>query len=345
MKDNMDDLLKKALTPYIEPGDNLNSKIYEANNNGKVVKKKNRIRMIKAASLVICILSVGTVSVYAAVNKMGISEYFHRRNMNYPKQAVKNLTKDNIEQQAVGDSLVEFKVREVMADVNNMVIQIEATPKDPEHYILIDDDEMGTIRKDTNKKPLYTRIYGETEQEGYTWDDFKENDGSIVYMLFYNEGTFREGNVLKFNVMYRKEQKVDSEFTQFELNYRITSLDKAEKITYEPQMDAGWMKDVLKAKIKQVSVYKSEASLKVVTDTWIKGDKGEEDVDIWYKILNEDGEELKSLVGGKGNFIKDGLYRTEEVCEYTKLSDTLTIVVINWWNNSEYGRFTVKCGK
>ena len=31
MKDNMDDLLKKALTPYIEPGDNLNSKIYEAN--------------------------------------------------------------------------------------------------------------------------------------------------------------------------------------------------------------------------------------------------------------------------------------------------------------------------
>lgn len=41
MKDNMDDLLKKALTPYIEPGDNLNSKIYEANN-GKVVKKKNR---------------------------------------------------------------------------------------------------------------------------------------------------------------------------------------------------------------------------------------------------------------------------------------------------------------
>ena len=345
MKDNMDDLLKKALTPYIEPGDNLNSKIYEANINGKVVKKKSPIRMLKVASLVICILGVGTVSVYAAVNKTGILEYFHRENKNYPEQAVKNLTKRDIEQQAVGDSLVEFKVREVMADVNNMVIQIEATPKDPEHYMLIDDDEMGTISKDAKKKPLYTRIYGETEQEGYTWDDFKENDGSIVYMLFYNGNTYREGDVLKFNVMYREEQKVNSEFTQFKLNYRITPLNKAEKITYELQGDAAWMKDVLEAKIKQVSVYKSKASLKVVTDTWIKGDKGEEDIDIWYKILNADGEELKSLAGGKGNFIKDGLYRTEEVCEYTKLSDTLTIVVINVWDNSEYGRFTVKCRK
>ena len=84
---NMDELLKKALTPYIEPGDKLNGKIYEAKKSGKVVNMKNHRKMIKAAVIVVCILCAGTASVYAAINKMGISDYLHNmREIEYPEQ-------------------------------------------------------------------------------------------------------------------------------------------------------------------------------------------------------------------------------------------------------------------
>ena len=344
MKDNMDDLLKKALTAYIEPGDNLNSKIYEANKYGKVVKMKNHRRMIKTAVMAVCILCAGTVSVYAAINKMGISDYFHMRNIDYPEQVVEKLTKDNAGQQSVGDSLVEFRIREVMADDNNMAIQIEAVPKKPEQYMLIDAGEFDIITNDVKKQPLYIQITGKTEH-GCSGDFFSENDGSLVYMLFYDEGTYREGDILRFDAAYSSEIPAKSDYTNFELEYQITSLTKAEKMIYVPQEDAAWLKNVLNAQIKEVGVYVSEASIKVIIDTLYEHSSGikEEDFGVWYRIIDEDGNELKTITGGTGEYIGDGIYRTKGVYEYAELSDTLTIVVINPGDNSEYGRFTVKC--
>lgn len=343
MKDNVDYLLKKALIPYIDPGDNLNSKIYEANRSGKVVKMRHRSRMIKTAVMAVCILCAGTVSVYAAINKLGISDYFHMREMNYPEQAVEKLTEENSGQQPVGDSLVEFGIREVMADDNNMVIQIEAVPKKPEQYILIDAGEFDTITDDVKKQPLYIDITGNSEH-GYSGDFFSESDGSLVYMLFYDEGTYSEGETLKFNAGYSSEVPAKSGFTNFELEYQITSLTKAEKIIYEPQEDVAWLKNVLNAQINEVCVYKSEASVKVTIDTLYEQTSGvrEEGFDVWYKIINGDGNELVSIIGGTGEYIGDGIYRMRDVYEYTELSDTLTIVAFNPLDNSEYGRFTVK---
>ena len=342
---NMDELLKKALTPYFEPGDKLNGKIYEAKKSGKVVNMKNHRKMIKAAVIVVCILCAGTASVYAAINKMGISDYLHNmREIEYPEQVVEKLTEKNTEQKPVGDSLVEFRVREVMADDNNMVIQIEAVPKDPEHYILIDAEEYDIIT-DFDKQPLYTQITGNGVSE-YSGDFFSESDGTLVYMLFYYEGTFKEGDILRFDVGYCREIPAYSGVANFKLEYQITSLDSAEKMIYEPQEDAAVLKNALGAQIKEISVYKSEASVKVVIDTLFEqasGGNDEKYSDIWYRIINEDGNELKEFTGCTGYYIGDGIYRTKAVYEYMEISDTLTIVAINPLDNSECGRFTVKC--
>ena len=301
MKDNVDYLLKKALIPYIEPGDNLNSKIYEANRSGKVVKMRQRSRMIKTAVMAVCIFCAGTVSAYAAINKLGISDYFHMRDMNYPEHAVEKLTEENSGQQPVGDSLVEFGIREVMADDNNMVIQIEAVPKKPEQYMLIDAGEADTVINDLKKQPLYIEISGNSEH-GYSGDFFSESDGSLVYVLFDDEGTYSEGETLISHAGYSREVPARSGFTSFELEYKITSLTKAEKIIYEPQEDAAWLKNVLNAQIDKVCVYKSEASVKVNIDTLYEqtSGSGEEGFDVCYKIINEDGNELISIIGGTG---------------------------------------------
>lgn len=334
-------------------------------------KKKS---YVKAAAACAAILLVGT-SAYAAASRLGIADFFAKRDMNMPREEVEKLVDTEVKQESAAsdkkeDSLVDFRIREALCDSNQIVVEVEALPMDPEHYLLIPTDSgldmpvtdldidgvtegtVGEYAKAQGKEVLFVSAYVQDEHISNNSIDFTlESDGTMVIVI-------RADNVMKEDIMnltclgtyHTADASSVEDIVRNTFTFQLTDQSKSEEYVYEADEDTvlehlgGFVFD-------QLVINKTELSLGVNIQSHVTKEnisqKEKEQHSIWYRIYTEDGTELTMLKGSMGyaDWTEDGIYQITETCEVMDLPDTLILKAYVGEEKTEYDTITVHLKK
>lgn len=334
-------------------------------------KKKS---YVKAAVACAAILLVGT-SAYAAAAKLGIADFFAKRDMNMPQEAVEKFVNTEVVQEDSGketatDNLVDFRVRETLCDNNQLVVEVEAVPTDPEHYLLVPEDSgmdmpvtdldidgvtegtIGEYAEKMNKEVLFVSAYIEDESISCLGIDFtSESDGTMVIVI-YTDNTIKEDTMnLTCQGTYRKADAVTvDDIVRNTFTFQMNDESSSEEYVYAADKNTTF-ENLEDFYFDKLIINKTELSMGITIQSHLEKDNisesDKEKYGVWYKICTEDGRELTMLKGsiGSNDWLADGIHQITETCEIMDLPETLILKAYDGEEKTEYGTVTVHLKK
>lgn len=344
---------------------------------GKSNKKRSSKKMAVAAAFA-AVLVVGT-SAYAAVKHFGIVDYYANNRVNLPQEEVEKLVNTEVQQEPVAsevkeDALVNFHIREALLDNNQLVVEVEAVPTDPEHYILapvdceldcpvtellIDGVTEGTVGEyaDAQGKEVLNveAIIIDDSIAENSMDFVREEDGTMVIIINCGN-TIKENNMtLTCGTCYRNAKNSSFEdIIHNDFTFQVTDESNTQQFVYVPE-DAVTAEDIGGSLLDELVVNQTELTIGITTKWHLTKALSEkellEDYYMTFHIYTEDGTELKFIRDGgqgqTGNQLADGTWELEHtyVYETTDLPDTLIVEAYDYDKAEVVGEFTVHLEK
>lgn len=340
-------------------------------------KKRSSKKMAVAAAFA-AVLVVGT-STYAAVKHFGLVDYYANNRVNLPQEEVEKLVDTEVQQELVSsevkeDALVNFHIREALLDNNQLVVEVEAVPTDPEHYILAPtDSELDFPVTDLLMENVTEGTVGEyaTAQgkevlnvgamiidesvAGNGLDFVREEDGTLVIII--NCGNTSKDNDMKLTcrTSYHNAKDISIEdVVHNEFAFQVTDESNARQFVYVPD-DAVAANDIGGSLLDELVVNQTELTIGITTKWHLTKAFSEkerfEDYYMTFNIYTEDGTELKFIRDGgqgtTGNQLADGTWEFEHtlVYETIDLPDTLIVKAYDYDKAEVVGQFTVHLEK
>ena len=341
--------------------------------------KKHGTRTATVAAAFAAVLIVGT-SAYAAVKHFGIVDYYaNNSSVNLPQEEVEKLVDTQVQQELVGsdneeDSLVDFHIREALCDNNQLVVEVEAVPTDPEHYILAPTDcdlncpatdllidgvtegTAGEYAAAQGKEILRVgAMIADESITGNSMDFVREEDGTLMIVVTC-------ANVIQEDIMnltcltnyinakdHSVENVVHGEFT-----FKLTDESNTRQLVYVPDDDTA-AEDIGGSVLDELVVDQTELTIGIQTKWHLTKALSEqekiEDYAIDFHIYTEDGTRLEFIMGsGQGETcqqLADGTWELErtDVYETMDLPDTLIVKAYDYSKAEEVGEFVVHLKK
>lgn len=341
--------------------------------------KKYRTKKAAVAAAFAAVLIAGT-SAYAAVKHFGIVDYYANSNVNLPQEEVEKLVDTQVQQELVGsdnkeDSLVDFHIREALCDNNQLVVEVEAVPTDPEHYILAPTDcdldcpatdllidgvtegTAGEYAAAQGKEILQVEamIFDGSFISENSMDFVREEDGTL--MIVVNTANAVKENIMEISCVTSyvnanddsAENVVHSEFT-----FQITDKSNTTQFIYVPD-HAVAAEDIGGSVLDEFVVDQTELTT-AVTLKWhltqaLSEEEMTEDYAMDFHIYTEDGTKLAFIRDGSvpmlGKQAQDGTWEIERtyVYETIDLPDTLIVKAYDFIKSEEVGEFIVHLKK
>lgn len=344
---------------------------------GKSNKKRSSKKMAVAAAFA-AVLVAGT-SAYAAVKHFGILDYYANNIVNLPQEEVEKLVDTEVEQELVSsevkeDALVDFHIREALCDNNQLVVEVEAVPTDPEHYILaptdcdldvpvtellIDGVTEGTVGEyinSQNKEVLNVgaMIIDDSIAEN-SLDFVRAEDGTLIIIINCGN-TIKENNMnLTCRTSYRNVKSASIEdVVHNEFAFQVTDESNTQQFVYVPD-GAVAAEDIGGSVLDELEVNQTELTIGITTKWHLTKALSEkellEDYYMTFHIYTGDGTELKFIRDGgqgqTGNQLADGTWELEHtlVYETIDLPDTLIVEAYDYDKAEVVGQFTVHLKK
>lgn len=346
---------------------------------GKSTKKWSSKKMMVAAAFA-AFLVVGTTSAYAAVKHFGLVDYYAGNRVNLPQAEVEKLVDTDVQQKPVSaetteDALVNFHIREALCDNNQLVVEVEAVPADPEHYILAPTDcdldlpvtellmkgvtegTVGEYIESQDKEVLNVGAVIEDDSIAENSLDFvREKDGTLVIIINCGN-TIKENNMnLTCNTYYRnvRDSSPDGGVVRGEFAFQVTDESNTSQLVYVPD-DAVASEDTYGSMLDELVVNQTELTLGITTK-WhltkaLSEKKRLEDYSMTFHIYTEDGTKLQFIQDGgqgeTGSQLADGTWKLEHtyVYETIDLPDTLIVEAYDYDKAEVVGKYTVHLKK
>lgn len=345
---------------------------------GKSTKKWSSKKMMVAAAFA-AFLVVGTTSAYAAVKHLGLVDYYAGNRVNLPQEEVKKLVDTDVQQKPVSaeaaeDALVNFHIRETLCDNNQLVVEIEAVPTDPEHYILAPTDcDLDLPVTELLMKGVTEGTVGEyIESQGKevlnvgaviiddsiaenSLDFVREKDGTLVIIINCGN-TIKENNMnLTCRTSYCnvKESSIE-DVVHNEFAFQVTDESNTSQLIYVPD-DAVALEDTYGSMLDELVVNQTELTLGITTKWHLTKTLSEkkrlEDYSMTFHIYTEDGTKLQFIQDGgqgeTGSQLADGTWELEHtyVYETIDLPDTLIVEAYDYDKAEVVGKYTVHLKK
>ncbi|MCH5268795.1 MAG: hypothetical protein J1E62_10690 [Lachnospiraceae bacterium] len=345
---------------------------------GKSTRKWGSKRMMAVAAFA-AVLVVGT-SAYAAVKHIGLVDYYAGNRVNLPREEVEKLVDTDVQQKLVSsdvadDALVNFNIREALCDDNQLVVEVEAVPTDPEHYILAPEDcaldcpvtellmegvtegTVGEYIESQGKEVLNVgaMIVDDSIAEN-SLDFVREKDGTLIIVIDCGN-TIKKNNMnLTCRTTYRNvnDSSIDGGVVQSEFAFQVTDESNAKKFVYVPD-EAVASEDTYGSMLDELVVNQTELTMGI-TAKWhltkpLSEKERSEDYSMTFHIYTEDGTELRFIRdGGQGEIgsqLADGTWELEHtyVYETINLPDTLIVEAYDYDKAEVVGKYTVHLKK
>ena len=332
--------------------------------------KRHSGRKVAAAAACAVILVAGTTA-YAAVKRFGIADYLARRNEDIPQEQVEKLLDTEVEQEVSAvdqkeDALVHFRIREALCDNNQLVVEVEATPTDPEHYILAPTDSAldmpvtdlgiegvteGTVGEYAAAQGKEVLLVGARVEDESIWENSAhfetESDGTLVIVV--NATNARKEDIMNLvcHTTYHNANTFEMEDVVHDsFAFQLTDESTAEQVVYVPETEVK-LNDAVGSVVDELIVNKTELTV-AITLKWHAtkelDDENRVACDTDYRFYTEDGKELRFIEeAGPGILWKgDGFYEETLVYEVMDLPDTLIVKAVGVEHDKEeYGMVRV----
>lgn len=324
-------------------------------------QKRDGLRNVKAAVIAfVIILSVGT-PVAAAVKHFGLLDYFNQRKDNIPQEAATMIV-DDVEQGQLSNeesSLVDFKIREYLYDVNQIYFVIEAKPTDEKYMLIPQWEEEGCPVEDLQiegvsgmsiaeyaqsqgKELLYASVFVDIGGGSQSYDYRLEDDGTAVFIISGDNGVGTTQTEFTCDTcVYPLHMESDEEMVRDSITFQMEATGSQTTLFYA-------LADVQAAKdlgiiLDDVVITETELAIHVeflyhYADGLSKEAIKKND-DIAFQILGDNGEELEDSLnsGGWTEMLEDGSFKEVRNYEKVELPSELTIRLRDVFEKKTYG--------
>lgn len=376
MKYDIDTLLRENYSEEIKPDDTLNQRTLHKMKESGRMNKMGRLNKAVAAAAVICAVSVGGISGYAAVHHTSLLALFQSESSDIQDTAEKLLETDVSQKMVSGKEQTKyatFSVREAICDKNSINVQIAIVPA-KDNYLLVPSEcwsEIDTLSVENlridgvgesgdsiqdyadkvGKKCIRVHAGIESDADSQSIDYLTESDGTLVYQFSF-ENT-EKNNKIKYvcdTFIYASEDGADSSLIRD--SFEFTLNDKSgeiETVQYMPENDeviAGtqlvvdsieFEKSALEMKCN-VIYHSVDSKVKKSWDKWIQTD----DAELCFYLLDENGKIVDFKEGyGIDEYNKKGGIIETYIYSLQELPDSLTFMVKNCMTKEEIGTVTV----
>jgi len=324
-------------------------------------QKHTGIRNVKAAVIaLVIILSVGT-PVAAAVKHFGLMDYFNQRENNIPQEAATMIV-DNVEQEQLANeesSLVDFKIREYLYDVNQIYFVIEAKPTDEKYMLIPQWSEEGDPVEDLQiegvsgmsiaeyaqlqgKELLHASVFVDIGGGSQSYDYRLEDDGTAVYIISGDNGIgTAQTEFTCATCVYPLHIESDEEMIRDSFTFQMEATGSQTTLSYV-------LTDIQAAKalgiiFDDVLITETELEIHVEFLYHYADGLSKEDIkrndDIAFQILGDDGDELEATLNNAGwtEMLEDGSFKEVRNYEKTSLPEELTIRLRDVFEKESYG--------
>ncbi len=324
-------------------------------------KKHARIKNVKAAVIaLVIILSVGT-PVAAAVKHFGLLDYFNQREDNIPQEAATMIV-DDVEQEQLSNeesSLVDFKIREYLYDVNQIYFVIEAKPIDEKYMLIPQWEEEGypvedlqiegvsgmsiaEYAKSQGKELLYASVFVDIGGGSQSYDYRLEDDGTAVYIISGDNGVGTTQTEFTCDTcVYPLHIESDEEMIRDSFTFQMEATGSQTTLSYaladvQAAQDLGIILD-------DVVITETELEIHVEFLYHYADGLSKEEIkrndDIAFQILGDDLEELEFTLNNAGwtEMLEDGSFKEVRNYEKVELPSELTIRLRDVFEKESYG--------
>lgn len=340
MNKKLDELLYDALKPTDVPEPELNRRILDR----KVSKmRKLNVRKTAVAAVIGILVAAGGVSVYAATQHHSLLSMFKEQDKEVRDRAAE-LLETNVDQETVSDNELAqwatFRVREAIADKNQVRVQVEVKAVEPDKYLLVPYGEKlsdpvgglgmeGLTGNQTIKEyadsigkqciTVQTEIDVATPAEKkdtifnsdvYTKNNHLEKDGTMVFNICFGNAVKSENLEYVCTAMVYPEPTTEG-YGHKELkdtfNFTLTDQSDMEVIKYLPVSDEKVPGTNLV--IDEVAFEKSDLEVICHVTYHYAGKKKDwsdtTDADIGFYPLDSEGKIIDGTGDGGGNISRD----------------------------------------
>lgn len=329
---------------------------------GKVVQNncQHRKKRNVAVAAAMVVLLLGTTT-YAATTKWGLLDYLTKRESNLDKNKVEKLVNTEVPQtvDAKEDALVNFGIRQVLCDNNLVMLEVEAVPSDPEHYLLapfdsdadapvsdlaIDGVKEGTVgeyAKSQGKEIVYVNAYASAD--GSSVNFVSEPDGTMLIVNSFEKGT--DAKTVSMNCITQYHLEGEDVIKQ-NIAFDVKDDSKNQAFVYKPEKTVAF-DDLPEVTFDRMEVSRTDLTTQITFYSKLK-ETTEDNPTIWYRLYKEDGTELELVQGGYGGYDEmneDEEYAITELYKTDQLPDTLMVEAYDCMEKTIYGRFRVQLSK
>ena len=363
MDKKIDEILYESLKPVNEPDPELNRQILDRRFKSSM-RKLNMRKTVVAAAIGI-LVAAGGVSAYAASQNFSLLSLFDGESREV-KQSAEKLLDTKVEQKQSTDKeqsqWANFKIKEAVADKNQVKVLVEVKAAEPEKYMLVASDldpEVGVVdnfRMDGLKGEQTMAAYAKSLGKECLKVDVCINDIPMQAMDYCTE---KDGTVL-YQITFKNDKKLNK--LDYECETCVYPVDREDVLkntvsfTLKDNTDVEQIKylPVQKGKvpgtdliIDEVTFDKSDLEMMCNVKYHYAGKSKDwtntKDNDICFYLLDSKGKIMKS---GDGGSSEDGL-TVVQTWQYSlkDLPDTISFQAKDVMEKKVYGTVDVKVAK
>lgn len=375
MKYDLDKMMRELYQEDIKPDTTLNQRTLlkmKMKESGRM-NKSGYFKKAVAVVALVCLVSVGGLSAYAAIYHTSLLSLFKGESREIQDTANRLLQTD-VSQKSVSDKeqtqYAAFSVREAICDKNTVNVQVVVTPA-KEDYLLVPSEywsEIGTLNvaslsidgvgktKDSiqayadkvGKKCIRVGADIQADADSQSIDYMTEADGTLVYSFsFENTSKNSKLEYVCDTLVYTSKDGNDASLIRDSFTFTLKdNSGDVKTIQYVPENNK--VIDGTQLVLDSVDIDKSALEIKCnikyhsvdkKAKDWDKWTQTE-DSDLFFYLLDEKGKVIDFKEGcvdsnDKGGFTQTIIYSLQD------LPDSLTFLVKNCMTKEEIGTVTV----
>ncbi len=319
---------------------------------------RNRFAILAAAFVMV----FGTTA-FAAVRYWGLSDFFAVSGKEIPKEAIP-LIETDVQQDALQNDLIHFKVREAICDNKAVYVVIEARPANTEQYLLVpmdayytdpvltlglDADDGETISQyaaRNNKQMLY--VNASLSNNGtyitHSADFTTEEDGTVAFILKGdNISSIDDMTLTCDTTVYPIDLNgKNGEATKGSFDFKLSNKSTEEKVSYQQANPT--IVENTGVIVDKIEICKSELGVYTELTFHIAPDATKDQIELaksglWFEYLDKEGNRWESGLSGIGTIeeINDGVFVQKNNFNNRAIPDTITIRAYDCWEKDRYG--------